>query len=170
MDFTVTAEVPLEDIVRICVTGMFSTTLPNEILVALTVSFGVPVFNCRETVREVPPVVAVSVTDCAVVTEATLAVNTALVAVAGTVTEPGTVTELLLLESATLAPPLGAVPDKVTVQESARVPVMEVLEQESPLTVGVAEVPAPLRFTVAVETVLETVNCPVTELAVVGLN
>ena len=170
MDFTVTAEVPLEVSVRICVTGVFSTTLPNEILVALTVSFAVPAFNCRETVREVLPVVAVSVADCAVVTEATLAVNTAVVAVAGTVIEPGTVTELLLLASPTATPPLGAVPDKVTVQESARVPVMEVLEQESPLTVGTEELPAPLRLTVAVEAVLEIVNCPVTELAVVGLN
>jgi len=116
------------------------------------------------------PVVAVSVADCAVVTEATLAVNTAVVAVAGTVIEPGTVTELLLLASPTATPPLGAVPDKVTVQESARVPVMEVLEQESPLTVGTEELPAPLRLTVAVEAVLEIVNCPVTELAVVGLN
>ena len=170
MDFTVTAEVPLEVSVRICVTGVFSTTLPNEILVALTVSFAVPVFNCRETVRVALPVVAVSVADCAVVTEATLAVNTAVVAVAGTVIEAGTVTELLLLASATATPPLGADPDKVTVQESARVPVMEVLEQESPLTVGNAELPAPLRLTVAVEAALEIVNWPVTEPAVVGLN
>lgn len=170
MEFTVTAEVPLDVNVRICVTGVFSTTLPNEILVELTVNTAAPAFNRRESVREVLPVVAVRVTDCAVVTEATLAVNTALVAVAGTMTEPGTVTELLLLASATLMPPLGAAPDKVTVQESARVPVMEVLEQVSPLTVGVTELPVPLRFTVAVEAVFEMVNCPVTEVAVVGLN
>jgi hypothetical protein len=97
-------------------------------------------------------------------------VNTALVAVAGTVIELGTVTELLLLPSATLTPPLGAVPDSVTVQESANFPVMEVLAQVSPLSVGVTEVPVPVRLTMGVDAVLEIVSCPLTELAVVGLN
>jgi hypothetical protein len=85
-------------------------------------------------------------------------------------TELGTVTELLLLARATLTPPPGAVPDNVTVQESDSVPEMEVLEQERPLTVGVAELPVPLRLTVAVVADVATFNCPVTELAVVGLN
>jgi hypothetical protein len=170
MEFTVTGEVPLEVNVKICATGVFSSTLPNEILVAFTVSMAVPAFSFREMVREVLPVVAVSVTDCAVVTEATVAVKAAPVAVAGTMTELGTVTELLLLARATLTPPPGAVPDNVTVQESDSVPEMEVLEQERPLTVGVAELPVPLRLTVAVVADVATFNCPVTELAVVGLN
>jgi hypothetical protein len=119
-------------------------------------------------VREVDPVVAVSVTDCAVVTEATSAVNTALVAVAGTVTEPGTVTELLVLVRDTLMPPEGAEPDRLTVHESDNAPVREVLVQDNALTVGVTVVPVPLRGTAAVGAVLEIVSCPVTELAVVG--
>lgn len=62
MELTVTAAVPLEVNVRICVTGVFSRTLPNEMVVALTLSAAVPVFNCSERVREMLPVVAVSVT------------------------------------------------------------------------------------------------------------
>lgn len=39
--FTVTAAVPLEVKVTLCVVGVFTTTLPNGILVALTLSTGV---------------------------------------------------------------------------------------------------------------------------------
>lgn len=170
MEFTVSVAVPLEVNVTLCVVGVFTTTLPNGMLLAFTVSAGVAAFSCNETVFELLPLVAVMVADCALLTDATLAVNAALVAVAGTVTEPGTVTELLLLPSATLTPPVGADPDKLTVQLSASVPVMEVLEQESPLTVGVTEVPVPLRLTMGVDAVLEIVNCPLAALAVVGLN
>jgi hypothetical protein len=42
---------------------LFTTTPPNEIVVAFTDSVGVPAFNCSETVRDVLPVVAVSVAD-----------------------------------------------------------------------------------------------------------
>ena len=63
IDFTVTAEVPVEDKVTVCVVELFTTTPPNEIVVAFTDSAGVPAFNCSETVREVLPVVAVSVAD-----------------------------------------------------------------------------------------------------------
>lgn len=170
MEFTVTAAVPLEVSVTVCVVGVFTTTLPNGMLVAFTVSTAEAAFSCRATDREVEPVAAVRVTDCAVVTDATVAVKAALVAVAGTVIEAGTATELLLLERATLTPPVGAEPDKVTVQESDSAPVMEVLEQASALTVGVVEVPVPLRPTVATGAVLEIVNCPVADVAVVGLN
>jgi len=114
--------------------------------------------------------VAVNETDVAVVTAATLAVNVAEVAVAGTVIELGTVTEPLLLASATLRPPEGAEPESVAVHESPRAPVMDVLAHVSPLTVGVAVEPAPLRLTVTPGALLETASCPVTEFAVVGLN
>jgi len=170
MELTVTAAEPLEVNVTLWVVGVFTTTLPNGMLVAFTVSLGVPAFSCSETVREVLPVVAVSVTDCVLVTEAAFAVNTALVAVAGTVIEAGTVTALLLLLSETLRPPVGAEPERFTVHVSASAPVMEVLPHDSALTVGATVVPVPLRLTVAVGAVLEIVNCPVTELAVVGLN
>ena len=99
---------------------------------------GVAAFSCRETVLDVIPVVAVSVTDCAALTAAAFATNAALVAVTGTVTEPGTVTELLLLARLTVRPPVGATPDRLTVQVFASDPVMEVLLQEIALTVGVA--------------------------------
>jgi hypothetical protein len=167
-EFTVTAAVPLEVSVTLCVVGEFTTTPPNEMLVAFRLSAGVPAFSCRESVLEVLPVVAVNVTDCALLTEPTFAVNVAFVDVAGTVTEAGSVTALLLLARDTFRPPVGAVPDRVSVHASARDPVIEVLLQDIALTVGVRVVPVPLRLTVAVGAVLEIVNCPVTELAVVG--
>jgi hypothetical protein len=116
----------------------------------------------------VDPVVAVSEAACAVVTARTSAVNVALVAVAGTVTELGTATELLLLASTTLMPPEGAEPVRLTVHESDNPPVIEVLPHESVLIVGATDVPVPLRGTAAVGAVLEIVNWPVTEVAVVG--
>ena len=170
MELTVTAAVPLDVSVTVCVVGVFTTTLPKGMLVAFRLSTGVAALSCSETDFDVLPVAAVRVTDCAVVTEAALAVKAALVAVAGTVTEPGTVTELLLLVRATLTPPVGAEPDKLTVHESASAPVIDVLPQETALTVGTTAVPVPLRLTVAVGALLEIVNCPVTELAVVGAN
>jgi len=82
---------------------------------------------------ETDPCVAVKVTDCAVLTALTLAVKVALAAAAGTVIEAGTLTAELLLASATLKPPAGAAPERLTVHVSANAPVMEVLPQESAL-------------------------------------
>jgi len=169
-EFTVTEAVPVELSVTACDSGVLTTTLPNPIEVALTLSLAEAALSCSAVVFEVLPVVAVSVTTCALVTAATLAVNVALVAVAGTVTEPGTVTAPLLLARLTLTPPVGAEPDKLTVHVSASDPVIEVLVQETALTVEVTEVPVPLKLTVAVGALLEMVNCPVTALAIVGLN
>jgi hypothetical protein len=149
---------------------LFSTTPPNDTLLAFTLSVADPAFSCSETDFEVLPVVAVIEADCALLTDATFAVNVALVAVAGTVTELGTVTAELLLASATLRPPEGADPDRLTVQESASDPVMEVLPQLIELTVGVIVVPVPLTLTMAEGALLEIVNCPVTEFAAVGSN
>ncbi len=94
---------------------MFNTTLPNGMLLALRVSTGVAAFSWRATDLEVVPVDAVKVAVCALVTDATLAVNAALVAVAGTIKELGSVTAPLELARATLVPPEGAEPDKPTV-------------------------------------------------------
>jgi hypothetical protein len=105
-----------------------------------------------------------------VVTETALAVKEALVAVAGTVTELGTATEVPLLARVTLTPPVGAEPERLTVHESASAPVIDVLLHETALTVGATAVPVPLRLTVAVGAVLATLSCPVTELALAGLN
>ncbi len=169
-ELTVTGAVPVEFNVIGCATGVFSITLPNPIDVAFTVKTAVAAFSCSETFWEALPAVAVRVADCAELTAAALAVNAAPVAVAGTITEAGTVTALLLLARLTVRPPVGAKPDKLTVQASASDPVIEVLLQEIALTVGVTAVPVPLRLTVAVGALLEIVNCPVTELAPVGLN
>jgi hypothetical protein len=99
-----------------------------------------------------------------------LAVKAALVAVAGTVTEPGTETELLLLARPTLIPPVGAEPERLTVHESAIDPVMEVLLQDTAVTVGTMAAPVPLRLTVAAGALLRIVNCPLRALAEIGLN
>ena len=147
-EFTVTGAVPLEVRVTVCVVEVFTPTAPKAMLVVLKVSAGVAAFSCSETVFEVLPVAAVRVADCALVTEATLAVKDALVAVAGTVTELGTVTVLALLERLTLRPPVGADPDKLTVHVSASEPVIDVLLQDTAFTVGETVVPVPLRLTV----------------------
>ena len=117
-----------------------------------------------------PPLEAVSVADAPVVTAATFAVNAAEFVVAGTVTDAGTVTEPLLLASATLTPPVGAEPESVTVHESASDPVMDVLPQASPLTVGTVVEPVPLKVTAALVALLAMASWPVTEPAAVGVN
>lgn len=170
MEFTVTAAVPLEVNVNVCVVGVFTVTAPNAMLDALALSFPVAAFNCSDTDFDVLPAVAVTVAVCALVTVATFAVKVALVAVAGTVTEEGTITALLLLPRPTLTPPEGAAPDRLTVHKSASDPVIEVLLHETPLTVGITVLPVPLKPTVAVEALLAIVNCPVAVFAVAGAN
>lgn len=170
IELTVTAAVPLEVKVTVCDVELFTTTPPNEIFVALAVRVGVAAFNWIETLFEALPVLTLTVADWAVVTEAILAVNDALFAVAGIVMELGTVTALLLLARATLRPPVGAEPDKLTVHESERAPVIEVLLQERELTAGATDVPVPLRLTDALGALLEIVNCPAAELVLAGSN
>jgi len=157
-EFTVAAAVPLEVSVTACVIELFTTTPPKEILVAFRLNAAEAAFSCRENACEEVVVVAVRVTDCALLTEATVAVNVALVAVAGTVTELGTVTALLLLARLTLRPPVGAEPERLTEQESAKDPVIEALPQLTALMVGATVVPVPLRLTEAVGALLEIVN------------
>lgn len=169
-DVTVTAPVPLEVRVTVCVVGVFSVTGPNAMLVAFKVSAGLPTLSCSEITFELLPEVAVRVTVCALATAATFAVNAALVEAAGTVTEAGTPTAELLAASPTVNPPVGAEPDKLTVQESASDPVIDVVLQEIALTVGATVVPVPLRLTTGVGALLEIVSCPVTEFAEVGSN
>ena len=60
---TVTGAVPLEFSVTVCVVELFTTTPPNEMLLALTLRADFAAFNCRERDFEVPPVLAVSVAD-----------------------------------------------------------------------------------------------------------
>jgi hypothetical protein len=107
-ELMVTGAVPLELSVTGNVVGVFTVTLPNARLAGLMVNVGAAAFNCRVKIFDAPLALAVRVTDCAVVTELTVAVNPALVALAGTTTAAGTVTAVLLLLNPTLAPPLPA--------------------------------------------------------------
>jgi hypothetical protein len=166
----VTATVPPEVTVTDFVTAVPTDTLPNESEVALKFNAAEAAFSCSETALELLPVVAVSVTDCGLLTGATFAVKAALVAPAETVTELGIETAGLVVPRPTLNPPAGGGPDKFTVHESAIDPVIEVFLQDTPLTVGVPDAPVPLRLTACVGTLLDIVNCPVAALAVVGSN
>lgn len=62
-EFTVTAAVPLDVSVTLWVVGEFTTTLPNEMLLAFTLSAGVAALSCSETDFDVLPVVAVTIAD-----------------------------------------------------------------------------------------------------------
>jgi hypothetical protein len=163
----VTAIVPLDVTVTDFVTAVPTETLPNDSEVAFRLRAAVAALSCSETACEVPPVVAVSLTDCALVTAAAFAMKVAVPAPAGTDTLAGTVTALLLLARETLRPPVGAEPDKLTVQESASEPVNEVLLQERAVTpgravtAGKAATPAPARLIVAVGALLLIVTRPV---------
>jgi hypothetical protein len=107
------------------------------------------------------------------VTDATVAVNVALVALAATVTVAGTLTAALLLARFTFSPPVGAAASRVTLQASVPDPVMDALLQESALnTAVVAVAPVPLRLTTIVGlpqlSLLVMLNCPVTAPMAVG--
>jgi hypothetical protein len=156
---TVTGTLPVDDRITDLVDASFSVTLPKATLVVLILSVFTAAFNCRAVLLETVPALAVTVTVSAVVTEATVAVNPALVAPAATVTVAGTETAALLLAKLTLSPPLGAAEVKVTVQASAPAPVRDALLHESALNddvVGVAA-PVPLRLITALPLVEELV-------------
>jgi hypothetical protein len=82
----------------------------------------VPRVSAKEAVLDTPFSVAVMTAVCAVVTLTAVAANDAVVAAAAMVRLAGTVTLALLLVKATVAPPLGAAPLKVTVQELLAAP------------------------------------------------
>ena len=95
---------------------MFKFTLPKLMLVVLTESVGTVDPSCSAKVFVLPPALAVSVTLCVVLTELTVAVNPALVCPAGILIEYGTVTAALLLDRATVNPPVAAATFSVTGQ------------------------------------------------------
>lgn len=170
MELTVTAVVPLEVSVTVCVVGVLITTEPNGMLVAFALRAEAAAFSCSATVFEMLPVLAVRLAVCVVLTEETAALKLAPVAVAGIVTDAGTTTALLLLARATVTPPVGAEPVSVTLQESLNAPVIDSLLQLTELTVGVVVLPVPLSATETDGALLWIESCPVTELDVVGLN
>jgi hypothetical protein len=112
--------------------------------------------------------VAEMVTVSALLTAVTFAVNEAVVKPPATVMAGGATTAALLLARPMLTPPLGAEPDRLTTHVSARDPVIDVLLQDMALIAGAAFVPVPLRPTVAVPALLETVNWPLAEPAAEG--
>ena len=121
---------------------------------------------------DAPLALAVTVSVCVVVTEATVAVNPTLVALAGTVTVAGTVTAAWLLKRPTVNPPTGAAAVSVTVQASEPDPVMDDVAQVNPLNAAVT-VPVPDKGSMAVDPLaelLEMESCPVAAPAVVGSN
>jgi hypothetical protein len=154
-ELTVTGDAPVEVNVTGSVVGVFTVTLPNARLVGLIVNVAAAAFNCRAKVLETLPALAVSVTACADVTDDTVAVNPALLALAGTVTVAGTVTAALLLARLTLKPPLPAAAVSVTVQLSLPDPVIDALLQVSALNVPAPAVPVPVRLITAVPLVDE---------------
>jgi hypothetical protein len=132
----VTAEVPVDESVNVCVVGVFTFTLPKPMLPALTPSVGVPLPNSSAKICDTPFALAVRVTVCEVLTEETVAMKLAAVAPAATVTVAGTVTAELLLARLTIKPPLPAAVFRVTVQLSVPAPVIEPFAQTRELRVG----------------------------------
>jgi hypothetical protein len=140
----ITAAIPEE----VSVTGsgddVFKITLPNTRLAGLIVNCepAATAFSCKAKLLVTLPALAVSVTACAAVTEDTVAVNPALVALAGTTTVAGTVTAASLLARLTLRPTLPAAAVRVTVQLSLPDSVIDALVHERALNAAGAAVPA----------------------------
>ena len=151
----VTGAVPVDLNVTGSVEAVFTVRLPKARLAGLTVNVGTAAFSCRAKVLETLPALAVRVTACAVVTDDTVAVNPALLALAGTTTVAGTVTAALLLVRPTLKPPLPAAAVNVTVHASLPDPVIDALLQESALRAPGTAVPVPVRLITAVPLVDE---------------
>jgi hypothetical protein len=167
---TTTGNVPAEASVTSWVSGEFRFTLPKGIVVAFTLRMVVPAPNCKAKVSVTLPALAVSDTAAAEPTEDTVAEKLAVVAPAATVTVVGTVTTLLLLARLTANPPLAAAAFSVTVQLSVPAPVIDPLEQLSPVSTGT---PEPLRLTALeapVEELLVNVSAPVAAPAATGPN
>ncbi len=166
----VTAAVPVEDRVSVCVVAEFALTLPNATVEALTASVGTLDPICSAKVFVLLPALAVNVTLCEVLTELTVAVNPTLVCPAGILIEAGTVTDELLLDRLTTNPPLAAATFNVAVQLSVPAPVMEPLEQVKPASTGT---PVPLNamvVVVPVDELLVSVSEPDAAPATVGSN
>ena len=172
----VTGAKPVEVRVSDCPAAVvFTCTLPNERLVALTLSAGTAAFNCSAKLCEVLPPLAVSVAVSAAATDETVAVKSALVSPAGTVTVTGKTIAALLLARLTVKPPLGAAALRVMVQASVPNPVIVSVAHDRAVTdgVGVVAVEAvPVSWTTVVgcsAASLLTVTCPEVVPAAEGL-
>lgn len=128
-EFTVTGRLPVDLSVKVRLTAVSTTTLPNARLETLRLSVRLSAFKCRAKVVEALPLLAVRVAVCCALTVETVAVNVALVALAGTFTVAGTETAALPLARSTVTPLVGAV--KVTVHLSVPDPVRDELSHET---------------------------------------
>ncbi len=93
----VTAAIPGEDSVSVCVDALLTATSPKLTLFALKFRVEIEELSCSVIAFATPPALAVNVADCDVVTGEAFAVKFVLLAPAGTITEPGTLTSGLLL-------------------------------------------------------------------------
>jgi hypothetical protein len=166
---TITGKLPVELIVTVCVADVLTATLPKGRLVSVNVSMGLATSTSRFVVSVTPPMLAVSVTAWAELTDPANAVKLAVVWPAGIVTEAGTVIAELLLVIPTGTPPLPAVPFRVTEQLSLPVPGIEALAQLNAL--NNAE-PTPLNGTEGLGSsgeLVEMASWPVMEPETVGV-
>lgn len=154
---TISGRAPVEVTVIVWVAGVFRLTSPKAMLLDSRLIVDTAAFNFRANVLEIEPALDDSVTVWAVLTDVTTAEKPVLAAPAATVTEAGTVTAELLLERATVNPPLGAAAFNATVQLSVPDPVMDELAHEREVSTGT---PVPLSVTVEepVEELLTKVN------------
>lgn len=167
---TIRGRAPVEVTVIVWVAGVFRLTSPKAMLVESTLIAESAAFNCKEKVLEMVPALEDSVAVWAVLTDATVAAKLVLAEPAGTVMEAGTVTAELLLESATVNPPLGAGALRAMVQVSLPDPVMDELAQERAVSTGT---PVPLKaidVEEPVDELLTSVNRPLAAPARVGSN
>jgi hypothetical protein len=130
----VTAAVPEEVTVTVLVVAVFSGSVPNATLVALSFIAGVPDgFSCNVYVSDTLSDIAVRVTVCAAVTPDTFAVNAPLCSFADMYKSAGTFTAVLLLVSVTFRL-LFTLRLIVTVQVSVPDPLNELVLQDNPVS------------------------------------
>ena len=162
-DWMVAATVPLEVTVTDFVTAVPTETLPKASEVALRLRAGVAAFSCIAKLCDEEFALTANVAFCAVLTEATFAVNDVVDVPEATVTLAGTVTALSLLATLTPRPPDGAAELSDTVHAVVAAPVKELLPHENALIEGANADAAPPRL---IEVVFEVVPCVAVRVAV----
>lgn len=138
----VTAEVPVEERMSVCVAIVVTATSPKFTLDELRFRIGPEAFSCIANVSDTPLALAVRVAAWLELAGEMDAVKVALAAPAGTVTVPGTVTNELLLTRFSENPPLAAAALSATTQLSVPDPAIEAMEQLRELSTGT---PVPFR-------------------------
>jgi hypothetical protein len=167
---TVTAEVPVEDRVRVCVAAAFTLTLPNDRLCELTPSVIWAASSCTPVLADTPAALADTVTACATLTAETLAEKLPLAVPAGSVIEAGTTKDELLLVRLTFRPPVGTVELVDKVQLSDPAPVIVLLAQLNRVSCGTPLPCSPILFNIPSAELLVRSSSPVVDPVTVGSN